>query len=186
MTNGLKLKELERELLSVKSPVLDFFLDGLKKQTIISFFEKEELDPPEDLIELYEWKNGVRFKDIPAGKLSFGVDGVFFPIEQSIRIYKADKATLVNFFPIFSDDSFLFNLDRTSDGFGKIFFYCPSLQINEPQSYFDSVPCMIETFIVCFRRGAFYYDKDGFFTKNYTLNQELAKEINPNSAYWKS
>jgi len=182
----LKLEELESELELVKSPVLEFFLNGLSKKAILSFFEKEQLVPTEDLIEMYQWRNGVRFKDIPAGKLCFGVSGVFFPVEISMKVYNDNKTDFVNYFPIFSDDSYLLNLDPMSKDAGKISIYCPSLQIMEPQSYFDSMTSMIETFIACFRRGCFFYDKNGYFEQDYSLSFELAKEINPNSEYWKS
>lgn len=185
MSITFKLMELERQLEIAQSPVLRFFADGIEQKDIVSLFEKESLVPTEGLVELYQWKNGVKFEGVPTGNLCFGVNGVFFPLEESLSIYRYSRQeNLRDYFPIFSDDSFLIQLNKQSPDFGKIFIYSPAMQILKPQSYFDSLASMIETLITCFKEKAFFYDTELFLEQDYDRSFDIAKQINPNSAYW--
>jgi hypothetical protein len=185
MSIRIKLIELEQELVKARSPVLKYFMEGLQAEYITSLFERNSLHPTDELVELYQWKNGLEFENIPTGLLRFGVMGVFLPLEVSVEIFKAsEEASLETYFPIFSDDSFLIQLDRQSEGFGKIFVFSPALQILEPETCFDSLERMIETFIECFREGAYFYDSEGFFEEDYDKSVGIAKKFNPTATYW--
>ncbi|MBT1685623.1 hypothetical protein [Dawidia soli] len=180
-----KLMELENELAIARSPVLAYFLNGLQREYIISLFQQNSLSPPDELVDLYEWKNGVQFEGVPTGLLHFGVPGVFFPLEDSLKIFHASEVTRSStYFPVFSDDSFLIQLNNRSPDYGKIFIYSPALQIFEPEACFDSLESMIDTFIVCFRKGAFFYNNDSFFEQDYDKSFDVAKAVNPGSTYW--
>ena len=89
------------------------------------------------------------------------------------------------FFPVFSDNSFLINLDNTSNNFGQIFIFSPSLVIIEPISYYDSLKSAFCTILTCIKEKAFWYDNDGFFEYDPNLRKEITKKLNPNSDYWK-
>ena len=184
MSISSKLKEFDEQLRTNNAWVLEYFLEGLSREKIISEFRTASLTPSEELVELYQWKNGVQYKGVPSGKLSFGVNGVFYPLADSVKIYKDFQDEFVDYFPIFSDDSYLILMNKESKDFGKIFIYSPSLVIVEPEGIFDSLSCMIETFIIGFREGIFFYDADNYFDWDSPRRRDMAKKLNPNSSYW--
>ncbi len=179
-------KELENELRKKDAPVLRYFNTGLSEQDVNDLFRQVKLKPSAELIQMYTWRNGLRYEGVPAGKLSFGLNGVFFPLQDSIEMYQSFIGEqFPSFFPLFWDDTFLINLDTESKDYQKIFIYSPSLLITEPQSCYDNLPTMIRTFLTCFQKGIFSYDREGFFQEQFELTAETSKSLNPFSAYWK-
>jgi hypothetical protein len=179
-------KELEQELGHINAPVLKYFNPGLSEQEVNHLFREINLQPSEELIQFYTWRNGLQFENVPSGKLSFGLNGVFFPLQNSVEMYRnftGEQFPL--FFPIFWDDTFLIDLDAQSPDYRKIFIYSPDLLITEPQSCYDSLPTMIRTFLTCFQKGIFSYDREGFFQEQFELTAETSKNLNPLSTYWK-
>jgi hypothetical protein len=178
-------KELEQELQKVDAPVLKYFNTGLSEQEVNNLFRQIDLRPSEELIYMYTWRNGLRYEGVPSGKLSFGLNGVFFPLQDSIEMYqKFIVEQFPSFFPIFWDDTFLINLNAESEDYQKVFIYSPPLLIIEPQSCYDSLKAMIRTFVTCFRQGIFSYDNERLFQEQRELAVEVSKSINPRSEYW--
>jgi hypothetical protein len=181
-----ELMQLEQEFERINAPVLKYFNPGLSEGEIKEMFSQVGLIPPDELIELYKWRNGVRYREMPTGKLCFGVNGVFYPLQDSVEIYNNSVAGDFPFYyPIFSDDTFLINLDNESPDYRKIFIYCPALLINEPQACYDSLSLMIQTFVTCFQKRIFSYDHDELFQEHYELTVEVCKGFNPMSVYWR-
>jgi len=179
-----KLDELESQLTLNMAPVLSYFLRGLARDEIVALFERYGLSPSEELIDIYEWKNGVQYENVPTGKLRFGVQGVFYPLKESLEIYELSKEEFPMYFPLFSDDTYLVNLDRNSEGFGIVYIYCPPLQILTPKSCFDSITSMIDTQIACFAEGIYSYDDEDFFSEDIDRAFEISKKMNPLCEYW--
>lgn len=181
-----ELRNLEEELRRIDAPVQKYFNAGLSEAEIRNLFRQIGLTPSEELIQIYTWRNGLRYKELPSGKLSFGLNGVFFPLQDSIDMYRsfvADQFPL--FFPLFWDDTFLINLNVGSKDYQMIFIYSPSLLITEPQSCYDSLETMIHTLVTCFQKGIFSYDAEGFFKEQHRLTAAVSRSINPLSIYWK-
>lgn len=182
------LLKFESELRSIGAPVLKYFNDGLSREKIIDIFDEIHLKPTEDVIELFEWKNGTLYEDIPTGKINFGENGCLLPLEDLRRTYlfaMIDKIYPKTFFPILTSDDFLINLDESSKDYKKIFIYCPGLLILKPITCFNSLPRMFETFAEGFRQKVLWYGKDEYFTYDYKKYFALVREMNPNSRYWK-
>ncbi len=179
-------KELEQELRKINAPILRYFNPGLSEQEVEHLFGEIDLKPSKELIQLYTWRNGLQFENVASGKLSFGLNGVFFPLQDSIEIYRNDiSEEFPSFFPVFWDDTYLINLNAQSLDYLKIFIHSPALLITEPQSCYDSLPTMLRTFVTCFQKGIFSYDKEGFFQEQFELTAETSKSLNPLSVYWK-
>jgi len=163
---------------------LNSFNEGLSNEEARNIFSEINLNPTNELVQLYEWRNGLKYTSAPSGKLYFGVSGIFYPVKTSVDIYQRSLEFLKYFFPVFSDDSFLINLNKESENFGKVFIYSPALLINEPQGCYDSIDSMVETYLTCFQQKIFYYDADGFFQENYDQSNLVSRSLNPNSEYW--
>lgn len=182
----IELHQLQSQLERINAPVLKYFNPGLSEREVMTLFKATNLTATEDLKALYQRRNGMAYQNIPSGKLSFGVNGGFFPLDTSIEMYQQHfREQFPFFFPIFWDDSFLISLDSKSADYGKVFIYSPSLLILEPQSCFDSLAGMIKTFSKCFETGIFGYDDEEFFTSTGDRYWDVMKKMNPNSEYWK-
>jgi hypothetical protein len=182
----IELEELEQELRKANAPILKYFRPGLSKSEVNNLFREIDLIPSDELVDLYTWRNGLDYEGVAGGKISFGVNGGFFPLQESVDMYRSfTEKQFPLFFPIFWDDTFLINLDVESVDYGKIFIYSPSLLIIEPQSCYDGLQQMIRTFQTCFQKGIFSYDADGFFHKSYDLCSETSRRLNPLSEYWR-
>ena len=123
------LLNFENELRNIDAPILKYFNDGLSKEKIMAVFAEMNLKPTKDIIELFEWKNGTVFEDIPSGKINFGMNGCFLALEELRHSYlfaMIDKLYPKAFFPILTSDDFLIDLDESSKDYKKIFIYCPS------------------------------------------------------------
>src|SRR5690606_25750998 len=149
-------KELEQELRKIDAPVLRYFSLGLSEQEVDHLFREIDLKPSKELIQLYTWRNGLNYEGAPSGRLSFGLNGVFLPLQNSIEMYRDFvRQEFPLFFPVFWDDTYLINLNAQSPDYLKIFIHTPALLITEPQSCYDSLPKMLRTFAVCFQKGIF-------------------------------
>ena len=181
-----ELRELERELQKINGPVLKYFRPGLSEREVVHLFSGTDLKPSRELIQLYTWRNGLQYENIPSGKLSFGLNGVFFPLPVSIEMYQRFiSEKLPSLFPVFWDDTFLVNLDANSEDYLKIFIYTPALLITEPQCCYDSLSSMMQTFVACFQKGIFSYDREGYFQEQYEEAVQISRSLNPLSLYWK-
>jgi hypothetical protein len=184
-----KLIELEQILIGFKPSPIDYLQNGIEENEIRESFNSINFTKlPDDLIDFYKWKNGTCFKDIPTGKLNFGINGVFISLNDCLDMYVhnlSENLYTATFFPIFSDDTHLINLDKNSSSFGGIFIYSPSLLINEPTLCFDSLYTMIETLLVCFQSKIFWYE-DGIFEYDVIEAWNISAKLNPKSEYWVS
>lgn len=181
------LIKFENELRSIGAPVLKYFNDGISREKIIGYFSEVHLNPTEEVIELFQWRNGTEYEDIPSGKINFVVNGCFMPLDDLKHAYLFDMIDRLYpkvFFPICTNDDFLINLDKSSKDYKKIFIYSPSLIINRPMTCFDSLPKMIETFTECFKQKAIWYNEEEYLRRDYDKYFSIIHEMNPNSKYW--
>lgn len=162
------LVKLEEMMKFIHSSTVDLFNEGISREAIKGHFEDIHLTPTEDLIDLYHWKNGLVYQNIPTGKIYFGPRGIFYPLADSVTIYTNEIKTgkyPAGFFPVLSDDTYLIDLRYNSKTHGQIFQYISYLYRPRKKVY-QSVDQMIEISINCFKQGIYWYDKDGMFDWN--------------------
>lgn len=181
------LEKLEQILIKAGVDVTLLFNPGIERATIVELVNEIGLHPNEELIQLFQWHNGVNFHDKPTGRISFTNWGVFLPLSYCIDAYKAQIALYNDYFflfPFFFDDTVMIDLDITSNTYGQLYFLCPSLQIIEPITAYDSLLSMVQTTLNCFEKGLMYYDSEGFLEIDTSAVSTLSKELNPKSEYW--
>lgn len=180
------LNRLQQALIEKRMPIVGYLNPGLPKQEIVQYFTELNLQINEEVVSLFNWRNGIQWENIPTGKLIFGPRGVYFPLQESINIYKREspKKYPNYFFPIFSDASYLICLDRNVDSWGMVFKYSLQMNKGKPMSCFDSIPAMISTITECFLQNAYFID-DGMFDYDPEMERNIALQYNPKSVFWK-
>lgn len=182
------LLEFENLLVEQNAPILKYFNRGMAKNETVNHLKKINLEPNEELLQLYEWKNGIQFRNLPTGKINLGVNGCFLPIESSIMNYRSDVENKLykNFyFPVFSNDCYLINLKESTKKYGRIYIYSPSLLINKPEVCFDDLTTMFTVFLEGFKQQALFYDSEGFLECDYSVFGMIANNLNFSTKYWK-
>jgi len=80
------LLQFENELRNIDAPILKYFNEGLPKEKIVAIFSELHLKPTEEVIELFQWKNGT-ISDIPSGKINFGMNGCLLSLDEHQNVY---------------------------------------------------------------------------------------------------
>jgi len=155
-------------------------------------FTNEEIDTnlkkigieDENVKKMFQWKSGIK-NEHNYRMMQFGGLLTFNSIKESISLNDYFDHSLI---PLISDDEgemLLFN-KNSGPHYGKLYlFSVGSLYINHPISYYDSLYSMMRTVIDAYKKNAYEYDKenDWLDINDYQL-AEIAKNYNPNSAYW--
>jgi len=163
------VKELEKIERLIEQRGIDtatLFRNGIEKKSIIDMFNTVKLNPTKELIQFYQWHDGVNYSDQPCWENCFHTfGGFFYPLNCSLDVYKEQVEIYRDYFdlfPIFSDDTVLIDLNFKSPTYGQLYFLCPSLLIIEPITAYDSLTLMIQTNAHCFENKLMYYDNEGY------------------------
>jgi len=193
------LNELERH----NAPVLRYLKDGVSKEKIEAAFEENNipLKLPEEVLELYKWKNGVSAfieDDEPIiGELELFTQGVYTSFQLSFDTYishilKSDFFT-PSMFPLFESGSgelFLVECNPGSPEYKKILMFTlhdPILAGGEVKSKYDSMESLLLTVLECYQKGIYFFSEfEGkrVFDIERMSEVEVATKHNPTSDYW--
>ena len=189
----LKLEELIRE--NNPKP-LNAIYDGLSGHIIIEKLKFFDIEVPNDVITLYEWKNGTNEDSKDADELF--IDGYFLNIDSSIEMCKIEPKEEWNseFFPLFMGYGgvvTLIGVKKDSINFNKIFFYDPTSGATNVThgkcliEYSDSLENLIDSVIECYERGVYKIDSESSeMITDFDLCREIYIKNNPNAEYWNS
>lgn len=182
------LQEFERVIVHKNPRIGGLLRNGLNRSEIESMFENIGLRASKEIIELYSWRDGLNFRDCLIEEISLFGTSVFYPLKDSITNYEKKKEFWGDpeLFPIFGNDELLLNLNSDSNEYGMVFFYAPSLMINSPITIFDSVISMFLTLCRYFNDAVYAYDSNGILSCNFEEEEQIGREMNPNSEYWKN
>jgi hypothetical protein len=160
----------------------------LPTQEIDIFLDKLNLTHP-DFRMLYEWKNGVDLSGGLAAKDDIFGFGVLFPLASVLDFvekYPHKNPHMISMIGDINGNGLLFNNDRQSVDYGKIFVFSVSLlSIDDPYSYYDSLSAMLETLTKAYQTGIYKYDDfDDSLEIDGHRFWDMAKKLNPGSTYW--
>ncbi len=178
------LDRFERSLKIANQALFDRLNHGLSRPVIKRSLGEltSEINP--ELIELYHWRNGIEDTHTPSGKIWFPGCYVFNSLQYSIDDYKLDSTYNLNgstLFPIFKDDYLLIEISKENN---PVYYYCPSLQILEPKSIYDSMYHLFNTMAILLETRVCYYDSEGVLQFEYEPYNSTCRGLNPNSEYW--
>jgi hypothetical protein len=190
-----KLHDFENHLKAINHFQLVELNNGLNEFDIKQLLTSVSLPINEEIIYLYSWRNGVSFDNKEISHLELFPEGIFLSLEDAIKTYRISvfQESLWEdlLFPLFTNgagDYYLFDMNVESETKGMILLYAPSLLLAEnPQTIFDSLESFINTVLECYKQKAFkIIDNDGYIDIDYELREQIAKDNNPNSVFWKN
>lgn len=182
---------LERILINEYPNFIGEFNIGLSTKEIIDFSSGKNLNFDKNIIELYNWKNGINQYNSDILLLSLFPFGIFTSLELSYSYYKTcclkENLWNENLFPIFHSgmgDYFLINIGENYQNDPFVYFYSPALLAIPEVTIFDSITILIQSITDAY--SAKILDRD--FTSKLIVSDEYENFIssqNKNSQYWK-
>lgn len=166
-------------------PLVESELDTLLKKLKIK---------NEDFTTLYKWKNGFNFTIDSYICFDIFFNGTLLSLDlvQEDILFNQKHGTWRNsLIPLIGNDErewLLFD-NRKGKDYEKIFFYSPSIPSAaiRPIKCYDSLCSLVKTTIEAYRKGILIYDKhEDWLKRDVFKYYELARDLNPNSEYWKS
>ena len=190
-----KLKELELFMVECNCPILGHFNNGIPASEIADSFSNLKFPMRDDIMQLYEWKNGVNdlFKK-KTGEIELFTSGIMMPLELASSMYtlevKIQKAFKKEFFPLFTSgggDYIMIHLDENKKTYGQLFLYSPSILLsNKPVSIYDSLTDLFQTVFETYqKRGYYFNESDKTLEVDYVIEKEIAIKMNPKSEFWR-
>ncbi len=188
----MRFEELFKKLADILSlyniPLMENLAPGLTREEIISKLKPYGINN-EVIIELYEWRNGIKFNSDNEyiGEIDILIGFNFYPIDEAIESYEFELTSIYGcgkeLFPIFSDyaGSYLY-IDK--DGITPILYHFDYTMPGNIESYYESLERAIETTIECYNKGAMKKGDEGYWEFDFDLVREISKELNPNCVYW--
>ncbi len=186
------LNKLEAYWLESKAPILNKLNPGFPeiKVPIPNFTGIL----PEQVRELYHWKNGVKpVAGDTIGHLTFFRLGIFPSFEQARQIQR-QKAGSENgwnpsklvLFESGGGDYFLIEGNNNSASYAQIFFHSIiSPEFNREIAIYDSLYSLFLTMYECFVNEIYSYS-NGQFDSGDTMEEiKMAASLNPKSDYWR-
>jgi len=166
------LNELLIEIKNTQSLVPILLFEGLNRAQIDDMINGLGIQLPEEVYELYEWKNGTALSSslIPHESWLFPL-GTLSSLEDSIDRYQhqmeRDEYWTPNLFILFADDGgemFLIDFDENSPTYKMIYKHSYfSVDYEVTITCFDSLEALIKTVIEWFKEKACFYDPDSLY-----------------------
>lgn len=168
---------------------MENFLVGVTKKEIAEFENEKKVNFPEEVIELYEWRNGIKnMYNEQANRLALFVFGIFLSLEDGYEHYKnaclKEGLWPQDYYPIFTSGVGDYFLIEQSISHPFIYFYSPALEVIEPTSAFDSLQILIEAITEAYSKNILKRNESNELINSDDYFQFM-KRKNPNSDYWK-
>lgn len=175
------------------NPVADFLQPGLSRSLINSRTKSLPIHLPEEIYELYSWRNGSLTQNVAAGDIGLIMDYWLMSLEDAIKTYErfaqnqlwyGDKLR-PDWFPVFtnlSGDYYLVECSGASNQAHAIREHQTD-ELNSPIIYV-SLTAMIQTINECFATGVYIVEDDGWIEIDEASQKMVARKYNPNVAYW--
>jgi hypothetical protein len=182
--------KLESALNACGSPLPKLLEKGLSLNEIEFHINKVNLKLPNEVVELYSWRNGTKGETNNEQLFTLGE---FFSLQEAIETYKyfvENNYWKKSLFPLFgagNSEFFLIDCEATSNQYKMILFFSLTNYVaQQPLSYFDSLFTLISTVTDCYNSKAYSFDNGNFFVvKDPSKELEICKKHNPRSDYWK-
>jgi hypothetical protein len=188
-----KILQYQKELGHVAANMLS---PGLREGHIRDLAKLYDLHFPEELVSLYQWRNGLDFRIssrevLPMGKIAFFPGYCLLSIEDAVNCYNRFKLQKedwnADWFPIFWNSGgcvFAINCNPDSADKGKIIEY-GSIYFDTDILY-HSLSDMFFTLCENYRVGGFFMDVETGLSCDDDIFCMLAKDLNPDVIYWQN
>ncbi|WP_017327062.1 SMI1/KNR4 family protein [Synechococcus sp. PCC 7336] len=179
--------ELMNEIFSIleefNRPVVSYLDAGLQESFIYSEFEKLDLSPSKEMVEMYKWRNGTKYpQGVVLDDIYFFPGYYFFSLYDAIAQYLAmrdDSRWNKDWFPIFANgggDFYAVDL-ALSDG-----SRAPILRFfvgeNRVLSEYRNLMFMFSAVLECFKSGVIFVSDEGYLDMDDIRFIEISQQYN--------
>lgn len=169
------------------STLLATLAPGLPRETTDVLLRGASLDPREELLDLYEWRDGSSQANVDRiGNMYFLPGFYFLALEDALKNYEAflpDTRWQRGWLPIFADGggNFLF-IDLSERGAASIRHFRLE-EVEHPVEY-ENLHNMLKTVSRAYQDKVFFVDSEGYLEMNDDEYASLAHELNPSVNWW--
>lgn len=207
MSLTVALDEVLTQLVRLESPLVSLLQPGLSREVIDEMVNPLPFELPEDLYQLYMWRNGTRGGSYAATSLFAHPASYFAPLDLALDASVHLSEDLItdhlretweplefepstHYFDLFSDpgdSDFLVPCGITPLERPPIIFWSP--ESGTPRIYYSDLESMVWTIAACYKSGA-YFLTNAFENEplsvdaDYTQERQIAQRLNPTVRYW--
>lgn len=191
MTNEITviLDEILAFLSRWQFPVVGFLQHGLNKDLILELFSNINLQPTNELLQLYAWKNGVNVVEgINLDDIQFVPGYHILSLEGAIAQYiavKGDPRWDRSWFPVMANgggDFYVIDLAQSDGESAPVIGFL--LGEEEQDTEYQSIAAMLHTFFECYKKGIVYRSEEGYLEMDDDKHALVAKMYNPSVEFW--
>lgn len=183
------LTVIEQSLRRLERPTIALLNPGLAADAVRPLLASRGLEPPSDLLGLWEWRNGTDPSTgatlgdlwLVPGYYLLSVDDATMSFDAFVRDPRWDASWL----PVLADGGGYFLAVKCSAGEDHGAVHHFRVDESEQPLEFRSVERMLATFAAAFDRGIFYMDGNGFLEEDSGAFATLAAELNPSVGWWR-
>jgi hypothetical protein len=169
----------------LKQPVVTYMNAALDRESIINLFKVVSLNPSDELIELYQWRNGTKvIQGTALDDVQFFPGFHFLSLEDSISNYLAiqtDQRWNNNWFPIFANgggDFYAIELFSVNEGNTPVIGFI--LGESQQDIEYQNLSIMLLTLCESYKRKIIFKDKEGYLEMDDEAYEKVALECNSN------
>lgn len=185
-TVGESLEELLDIMGELAMPATDNFLSGLPREEITSLTQDLGLSLAPELIELYEFRNGVLSNGRHRRDISIYYGYWMLPLHEAAENYRRIShwdEHISSWFPVLYCDGDYFHLDCQAAEDEKPSVVAAMLE-SDPEVEYSTLSSMFHTFAECYKQGAFVVT-DGVMVDHDELKvNQIGLQNNPDVRYW--
>jgi hypothetical protein len=170
--NNILVRQIER------NPEFEsILLPGLSRQEILQITQDIPCQIPEELIQLYEWRNGMNRHAYENFIPCFEFESIEYAIDTNNR-------DCDNWLPIMNCDGNAHLIVMLGDNTDLSPIWCRDLELGVYEQCFDSLTKMFQTIEMCFDKNLYLWNEtsEHLESLNYERYCQVHKENNPNSA----
>ena len=173
-------------------PFVQLLRPGRDQAEIIDLTKRLDLILPKELIELYEFCDGVEANGRTPEEVGLYYGYSIIPLREAIDEYRELQLEIItdgwddidqSWFPLLRLDSNFYFVNCNKAQIGEPYVITYSFD-SGPTTMHQSIGSMVDTFTDYYREGAFIVEDGEVISSNPTLLAQIALRHNPNVAYW--
>jgi len=170
-------------------PVVSLLQKGLSLSEIMIATEELDIKLPNELVELYKWRNGTS-KDggYVLGDVDFFPGFHFLPLVDSVAYYKTfikDERWDKSWFPVFANGGGDFYVIKCSEDYREHSEIVGFMRdFDEQEVEYLTLEKMLQTLCECYKQSVFYLSNDRYIESKIEEEAEISGKINPNLDRW--
>lgn len=168
-------------------PFVGLLRPGTDRATLLKLIEGLDIELPEELIEFYEFCDGVDANGLTDDESGVYYGYSFVPLSQAIDEYRELQLEIVTegwddispaWFPWLRTDSCFYFVDCDNAKTGEPYIVSYTFE-SGPQTAYQSIRTTVDTFADYYRQGAFIVEDGKVMSSNHEMLKQIDRLHNP-------